>query len=641
MKQKSMTARISMLVLLVLSFTRVNAQNYLTQGFESSTFPPSGWTLTTSSGSMSDDGGPTGWAWQTSYGGSFPSIAAHGGSGMAWYNSWDIYSGGESYLATPAMNFSTYTGGSNQVSFWYYNISGYSDYLNVIVNTSASTSGSGATTLATISLSSASTGWHQYTYTIPSSYSSSSTVYIIFDANSQYQWDENIDDISVDHIPPCSGIPGVALIPAAAKMSVCSGGTATLYGNGTSTSSGQAYQWQTATSATGPWTDIAGATNNTLTTSPITSIKYFRLKDSCTASGGVGYSLPDTVGPGSPAYASLPYVQDFENWQNYCTSYDIPGGNWANSPSSGDGSWRRDDQGCSYGGWTSSGCTAYYVNYWSGAGYRSPSHCARFHSSPGYGYLSASGSPWSGSLDLYVDCSGAGNKLLQFFFKNQPYPYAGSYFSLYNNDSLDVFLSTNGGASFTQIWGADTANDWKQIRLDIASTSATTIIRFVGKRVGGDPVGFGYSESYSDIGLDSVYVGPACTTVPSTAVVSPSGTLTGCPGASYTLNIGSLPLVGGLTYQWKQATAPFSSFTNAVGGIGSTSYSYTTPTLFDSIQYEAVITCASTSSSATTAATTIAFSNKPSYAAINLPSPAGPGYHYSFENWNSRCSSND
>jgi hypothetical protein len=635
-----------MLLLAGLPFTRVSAQNYLTQDFESSTFPPSSWTLTTPSGSYSDDGGPLSWARQTSYGASYPSIAAHGGNGMAWFNSWDISSGGESILITPAMNFSTYTGGLNQVSFWYYNISGYSDYMNVIVNTAASASGSGATTLASISLSSAGTGWHQYTYSIPSSYSSSSTVYIIFDAHSDYQWDENIDDISIDHIPPCSGVPGVALIPAAGNISICAGGHASLSGAGTTLSTGQVYQWQQSSSATGPWTNIAGATNTTVTTGAISTTTYFRLKDSCTASGGVGYSAVDTVGPGSPAYAALPYVQDFENWQNYCTTYDVPGGNWANSPSSGDGSWRRDDQGCSYGGWTSTGCytgTGFYTEspqspYSSSHG---GSHSARFHGSVSYGYLSSSGAPWSGNLDLYVNCSGSGNKLLQFFFKSQNAEPGVTPFGIYNNDSLDVFLSTNGGTTFTQIWGADTAQDWKKIRLEIPSTSATTVIRFTGKRNGGDPAGYGYTYQYSDIGLDSVYVGPSCTTVPSSITVSPSGTVTGCPGASYSLNIGGLPLVGGLTYQWKQSVSPFSSFTNAVGGSGATTYNYTTPSLFDSIMYETVVSCPSTSSSATSAVTTIAFSNKPTYAAINLPAPAGPGYHYSFENWNNRCSSYD
>ncbi|MBS1690151.1 MAG: hypothetical protein JSS96_15580, partial [Bacteroidetes bacterium] len=212
---------------------------------------------------------------------------------------------------------------------------------------------------------------------------------------------------------------------------------------------------------------------------------------------------------------------------------------------------------------------------------------------------------------------------------------------LYINDSLDVFLSTNGGTTFTQIWGADTAQEWKKVRLEIPSTSATTIIRFLGKRNGGDPVGYGYSYQYSDIGLDSVYVGPACSGVPSSASLSPSGTVTGCPGASYNLNIGSLPLVGGLSYQWMQSTSPFTTFVNALGGSGSTTYSYTTPSLFDTIQYEAVVSCAYATGSTTTSATTIGFTNRPSYAAINLPAPAGPGYHYSFENWNSRCSSND
>ena len=631
-----------LLLLVVLGVTKsAEAQNYITEGFESSTFPPSGWKVITSGGTSTH--GTTSWARQTSGGVSTPSVTAHGGSAMAWYNSYWISSTGVSSLITPAMNFAAYTGGYNQVSFWYYNYTA-SDYLDVLVNTSDTDAGSSVVSLGSVTLSSTSTGWHQYIYTIPSSFNTSPNVYVIFQAHSAYGEDENIDDISIDHIPPCTGTPSVALSPAG-FIGICAGGKVTLNGGGTIVAADQYYQWQQASSVTGPWTNIAGATNTSFTTPAISTVTYFRLKDSCGASGGVGYSGADTVAPAPPAYASLPYVQSFESWQNFCDQYDVPGSNWANSPSTGDASWRRDDQGCTYGGWTSSGCygpgSSYSVNSYSPTtAAHGGSHAARFHSSPNYGSLAATSSPWSGNLDLYVNCSGPGNKLLQFFFKNQPYPYSVSSFLQYNNDSLDVFLSTNGGTSFTQIWGADTANEWKKVRIDIASTSANTIIRFVGKRIGGDPAGTGYTYNYTDIGLDSVYVGPACNSLPA-MTTTPSGTITGCPGAQYIFNIGSLPLAGGLTYQWQQAVTPFSSFSAAAGGSGSNSYSYNTPALFDSIKYRAILTCPYSGISDTTSVATIAMSGKPSYAAINLPAPAGPGYHYSFENWNNRCSSKD
>src|SRR6185312_6223493 len=119
-----------------------------------------------------------------------------------------------------------------------------------------------------------------------------------------------------------------------------------------------------------------------------------------------------TFTAGTATYASIPYMQSFETWQNFCDNYDIPGPNWINTPSTGEGSWRRDDQGCSYGGWNIYGCSSYTVHTYSPyTAAHGGSHCARFHSSPDYGgYLPTTSSPWSGSLDLYVNCSGPGDK---------------------------------------------------------------------------------------------------------------------------------------------------------------------------------------------------------------------------------------
>src|SRR3954469_16842122 len=107
------------------------AQTILTEGFESATFPPTGWTRTTSNATYP-------WARVVSNTGN-PAPAAHSGSYMARYNSFSAPSGATAELITPALNFS----GANQVavSFWMYRDPAYLNYLNerveVFVNTSA------------------------------------------------------------------------------------------------------------------------------------------------------------------------------------------------------------------------------------------------------------------------------------------------------------------------------------------------------------------------------------------------------------------------------------------------------------------------------------------------------------------------
>ncbi|MBA3828730.1 MAG: T9SS type A sorting domain-containing protein [Taibaiella sp.] len=443
--------------------------------------------------------------------------------------------------------------------------------------------------------------------------------------------------------PVCSGTPSVTTTPSG-TLGVCSGGKLSFTASA-GIFSGMYYQWQEQIS--GVWTNISGATTNAYTTPGITATRYFRVADSCSGSGSVGYSATITVSPSAPAYATLPYVQGFESWQNYCDNKDVPDGHWKNTPSSGSNSWRRNDQGA-LAGWT------YPTNYGYAYLYNSPnppyvqsgSYSARFHSSgdySSYGYAPSSylGTPstYIGDLDMYIDCSGStGNKLLQFYWENPVYSSTSN-----SNDSLRVLYSTTGpSGTFTQIWTGGIAQFFTQVRLEIPTNSATTIIRFEGIR--DIAPGATYNYEYSDLLLDSVYVGPACSATPSLTGIAPSGNVTGvCPGATYTLKPTGLPIVGGLTYQWQSSTVPFTTYGNVPAGAGGTNQSITTPPVFDSVAYRVTVTCPYTtpSSSATSLSTYFYIANKPKYAAINLAAPAGPGYHYSFENWGSRCSTSD
>src|SRR5438045_4058153 len=88
---------------LVLSLSSIgnlsNAQVILSEGFEASTFPPGGWTSSTSNASYP-------WARVSNYSGS-PSIAAHGGSYVARYHSYSAPGGSTAELRTPVLNFTS------------------------------------------------------------------------------------------------------------------------------------------------------------------------------------------------------------------------------------------------------------------------------------------------------------------------------------------------------------------------------------------------------------------------------------------------------------------------------------------------------------------------------------------------------
>ncbi|MBA3829246.1 MAG: gliding motility-associated C-terminal domain-containing protein [Taibaiella sp.] len=242
-----MTRTITTITLVILLFCPFisGAQNYLSEGFDGSTFPPSGWSVNTPYGSSDGGGcGCTDWTTAAPYGGAEPVIDCHNSSaGMAWYNSWDLYYG-ESTLITPGIDFTTYSGGSNTLSFYmyrsadpYWSYGNEYDYIDVYVNTTNSLSG--ATFLTEIhdginqSPTVSSEGWYQYTITLPNSLSTSSSVYVLFDANSAYAVDMYLEDVSMDHIPDAPTITG--------SSTVCSGSTLSL--TASDVESGLSYSW--------------------------------------------------------------------------------------------------------------------------------------------------------------------------------------------------------------------------------------------------------------------------------------------------------------------------------------------------------------------------------------------------------------
>ena len=185
----------------------------------------------------------------------------------------------------------------------------------------------------------------------------------------------------------------------------------------------------------------------------------------------------------SQTYATLPFRETFENaWINKDGTRDVPSNYWKNTPATTDSSWSREDDGLARGAWVNN-YGSYYI-----PGANGSSHSARFHSS-------GATDSTSGKLDLYVNFSGSSvKKTLTFWYNNT----GGS-------DSLKIYLSTNGGASFdTTLLKLSTRYNWTKISISLGSSvSPTCVIRF--KAIA--------NSSSSDIYIDDININTPTTAV--------------------------------------------------------------------------------------------------------------------------------
>ncbi|MBF9221895.1 T9SS type A sorting domain-containing protein [Hymenobacter ruricola] len=183
-------------------------------------------------------------------------------------------------------------------------------------------------------------------------------------------------------------------------------------------------------------------------------------------------------------FAALPISEGFEGtWINVGGTRDVPSNSWRNTPATGDNSWRREDDGFASAGWQyeayetpPTGNPPPYVTRSS-----TGSHSARFHT-----FGSAIGA--QGKFDLYANLSGgAGSRTLTFDFINPS-----------GTDKVDVFYSTDGGATFTTtpLLTATTNTTFTAKSVVIPSTSATAVIRFQATSDFGN----------DDMGIDNVRV---------------------------------------------------------------------------------------------------------------------------------------
>lgn len=366
-----------------------------------------------------------------------------------------------------------------------------------------------------------------------------------------YSFGETHDyKVNILATPACTGTPSAGTVTPAGPFTACAGTIYSFTTTGTTFATGLTYEWQQSTNGGSSWSAATGSGANTLffTTPPMLATMEYRLKVTCNSTSGYDTSAPVTINVSPPTYATLPFSEGFESWMNYCDVLDVPSSHWLNKPVTGDASWRRDDQGG----------TANWI-YPPGGAYTPASiegsHSARFHTF----FVNYND---TGTLDLFVDCSAAGTKELQFYHING-----------YGSDPLDIELSTDGGASFTNIGTYYTTNGWALESIPFTSTSATTVIRFKGT-----------SDYSDDIGIDAVKVLLPCSGTPTAGTVTP---LTPCSGVDFNLSLQNSTLAGGLTYQWQDSTATSGAWNNVPGATSQLSTgNITVPTWF-----RCIVTC--------------------------------------------------
>jgi subtilisin-like proprotein convertase family protein len=110
---------------------------------------------------------------------------------------------------------------------------------------------------------------------------------------------------------PCSGTPAPGNTVSSVGT-VCSGISFNLSLQNPTPGSGVTYQWESATSAGGPWSPIAGATNATLTTSQTAATCY---RASVTCAGNTTFSTPICVAltPATSCYCIPPATDCTDN----------------------------------------------------------------------------------------------------------------------------------------------------------------------------------------------------------------------------------------------------------------------------------------------------------------------------------------
>ena len=343
--------------------------------------------------------------------------------------------------------------------------------------------------------------------------------------------------------PACTGTPSGGTATSSATLA-CPSTAFTLSSTGLTVAAGLTYQWQESASATGPWTDISGATSPTYSYM-ISTPTYFQLIVNC---------------PASSTTATSTVV--FVNYFGFC--YCTP--SYYYTPATSSANLDIVD------------ITGYAGSTLSDAG---PSTL------PSDGYQDRT----SISVDFQQGNSYSGN----LSYTYGVYSYGSQIWIDFNDDGLfdateEVTTVISSGVGIYSSLDAFTIN----VPLTAAIGSHRMRVRYADISYSGtistemDPCSqydlintyyYGTTRDYTA----NIIAAPACAGSPSAGTAAASVTI-GCPSTAFTLSSGGLSVASGLTYQWQESTSATGPWTD-ISGATSPTYSYmiSAPTYFQLI----------------------------------------------------------
>lgn len=472
-------------------------------------------------------------------------------------------SGEAEYWFTPGINFTA--GKAYSLTYWY-NTDGYENY-ELGARYGMSQSKSDMTAMIGEDIKSSTTSYTQYTGDFVVGTTGVYYIGIRFKA-SNWNYGASIDDIGLVQLPPCSAKPAAGTTVASPTMICDPGASGTSVSlKGLSAASDLTYQWQSSTTgAAGSYTDIAGATDPSYNTDPITDPTYFRCVVVCPLIGSPNADTSEAclvkVGPLLP-----PYIEDFETAtagvNQPCASYTY---DFESSTStSGFDSWGIKDMP---GAWSAS-----MDNHTPGGSK---------YLSAGYNIGSYNLGPTDGDQQYWFTPGLALTKDMAYkcsFWYVAGYSGEKINYGLYYGNSQDA---SSMNAMMPDIVGEGNT-DYKQIQG--AFTAAASGVYYIGVKVNHTNYGSD-GAAIDDIGIEQL---PLCSAKPAAGIVNSVPTQV-CNTGKAKLSVTGYSMASMLAFQWQDSTAG-GVWANVTGGSGATTQLYTTAVLSVTHWYRCIVSC--------------------------------------------------
>jgi hypothetical protein len=311
-----------LLFVLVLSFTNGTAQILHSESFDNATFLPTGWAGV---GSIS--------SWSRRTVGTFPTCTTNSGVGMARFNSRTATVGTQQTISTPVIDLSNIGTDTSTFILWIYrndSLTADSDRISIYINNTRSLTG--ATMFGQIARSilinmpdtQAVSGWYQYKFDLPAGFNTDTNYILIQGTTASGNgtgFNIFIDDVQWESFPViCTGTPAPGAITASSSL-ICGGSGSTLLTlQGADSIAGVSYQWRSAPSDTGPWTDF-GTSVKSINSGTLTATTYFQVLVTCSFSGLSDSTAVDSV---VVSLAPLPNVVATPTAATYCLLTNVP-----------------------------------------------------------------------------------------------------------------------------------------------------------------------------------------------------------------------------------------------------------------------------------------------------------------------------